>query len=166
MASRTPTFYRPGTYQPEDSAIWLMRRITIAFAREVGEQLEPDGLTHAQWIPLLKIHKGLATTAAELARETHVDAATITRTLDRLEDKGFLRRVRSSQDRRVVNLELTPRGEAVAGKIPALLCDVQNAQLRGFSRDELDTLKGLLRRVLANTPEGRADAAAQEGPDA
>ena len=81
MASRSSVFYRPGTYQPEDSATWLMRRITVAFAQEVGQRLEPDGLTHAQWIPLLKIHQGVATTAAELARETHVDAATMTRTV-------------------------------------------------------------------------------------
>ncbi len=156
MSPRTPTFYPPGTYQPEDSATWLMRRITVAFAQEVGQRLEPDGLTHAQWIPLLKIHKGVATTAAELAREAHLDAATVTRTLDRLESKGFLRRVRSSQDRRVVNLELTPQGEAVAQKIPALLCDVQNAHLRGFTRDELEAFKGLLRRVLDNALERQA----------
>ena len=157
MPPRITSFYRPGTYQPEDSATWLMRRITVAFAHEVGQRLEPDGLTHAQWVPLLKIHQGVATTAAEVAREAHLDAATVTRTLDRLEAKGFLRRVRSSQDRRVVNLALTPEGQAVAQKIPALLCEVQNAHLRGFTRDELDTLKGLLRRVLDNALERQAD---------
>lgn len=156
MPHRTPTFYRPGTYQPEDSATWLMRRITVAFAQEVGQRLEPDGLTHAQWVPLLKIHQGVATTASDLAREAHLDAATVTRTLDRLEAKGFLHRVRSSHDRRVVNLALTPQGEAVAQKIPGILCEVQNANLRGFTRAELDTLNGLLRRVLDNAIERQA----------
>jgi len=157
MSSRTPTFYRPGSYKPEDSTTWMMRRITVAFAHEVGQRLEPDGLTHAQWVPLLKIYQGRATTAAEVAREAHLDAGTVTRTLDRLEDKGFVRRVRSSQDRRVVNLALTPEGEAVAQKIPALLCEVQNAHLRGFSRGELDTFKDLLRRVMDNALAQQAD---------
>lgn len=150
MATRTPCFYRPGTYRPEDSATYLMRRILTAVAQEVEHELEPYGLTSAQWVPMFKLYTGMANTAAELARETQIDAGAMTRMLDRLEDKGLLRRVRSEQDRRVVHLELTPAGRETAQEIPRVLCEVQNAHLRGFSRDELDTLKSLLRRVLDN----------------
>ena len=150
MATRTPSFYRPGTYRPEDSATYLMRRILTAVAQEVEHELEPYGLTSAQWVPMFKLYTGMANTAAELARETQIDAGAMTRMLDRLEDKGLLRRVRSEQDRRVVHLELTPAGRETAQEIPRVLCEVQNAHLRGFSRDELDTLKSLLRRVLDN----------------
>ena len=150
MATRTPSFYRPGTYRPEDSATYLMRRILTAVAQEVEHELEPYGLTSAQWVPMFKLYTGMASTAAELARETQIDAGAMTRMLDRLEDKGLLRRVRSEQDRRVVHLELTPAGRETAQEIPRVLCEVQNAHLRGFSREELDTLKSLLRRVLDN----------------
>ncbi len=150
---RTPNFYRPGSYTPEDSVTYLMRQITLAFAEEVGSRLEPEGLTHAQWVPLFKLHQGVARTAAELAREVHLDAGAVTRMLDRLEAKGFVRRVRSQEDRRVIHLELTAEGEAVAQRIPPLMCEVQNAHLRGFGKDELEALKGLLRRVLANAEE-------------
>lgn len=149
-APRTPTFYRPGSYQPEDSATYLMRRILAAVAQEVEHELEPYGLTSAQWVPMFKLYTGVANTAAELARETQIDAGAMTRMLDRLEDKGFVRRVRSEHDRRVVHLALTPAGRETAQEIPRVLCEVQNAHLRGFSRDELDALKTLLRRVLDN----------------
>lgn len=152
-----PTFYRPGTYQTEDSVTWLMRRITLLFAQDVAAQLGPAGLTHGQWVPLFKLYQGVATTAAELARECYLDAGSMTRTLDRLEAKGFVRRSRSERDRRVVNLALTAEGQAVAQRIPTVLCEVQNAHLTGFAQGELDTLKTLLRRVMDNAVAGQAE---------
>ena len=74
----------------------------------------------------------------------------MTRMLDRLETKGLLRRVRSSEDRRVVNIELTPDGRVTAGRIPQVLADTLNEHLAGFTREEWHQLKDLLRRVLAN----------------
>ena len=85
---------------------------------------------------------------AELARACTLDVGAMTRTLDRLEAKGLVKRVRSSEDRRVVNLELTDEGRATAKQIPTVLCRVQNAHLRGFTEDEWQLLKGMLRRVL------------------
>ena len=68
--------------------------------------------------------------------------------LDRLEAKGYCRRIRSSDDRRVVNIELTPEGRDAAKEIPAVLSRVQNAHLAGFSVEEWQNLKGYLRRIL------------------
>ena len=73
-----------------------------------------------------------------------------TRLLDRLESKNLVRRERSSADRRVVNIELTPAGRAAATDIPAVLCAVQNAALAGFTSEEWHLLRQLLERVLAN----------------
>jgi DNA-binding MarR family transcriptional regulator len=72
----------------------------------------------------------------------------MTRLLDRLEAKELCRRIRSSEDRRVVNLELTEAGRAAAKKIPVILSRVQNAHLAGFSVEEWQVLKGYLRRIL------------------
>ncbi|QJW85924.1 MarR family transcriptional regulator [Ramlibacter terrae] len=127
-----------------------MRRILGCVASEVDAALEPRGLTSAQWIPLLKLHLGVAGTVAELARECRLDTGAMTRMLDRLEAKGLVARVRSSQDRRVVNLELTDSGREAAAQIPAELCKVQNALLQGLSVPEWEQLKSLLHRVLDN----------------
>ncbi|MEJ8836593.1 MarR family winged helix-turn-helix transcriptional regulator [Ramlibacter sp. AN1133] len=156
MATRTdpspadPVFYTPEAYRPDESAAYLMKRILTLMAAEVDEALEPQGLTHAQWVPLLKLHMGDASTVAELARECQLDAGAMTRTLDRLEAKGLLGRVRSSEDRRVVNLELTDEGREAARHIPKVLCKVQNAFLKGLKVEEWEQLKALLNRILAN----------------
>ncbi len=134
----------------DESAGDLMRRVLTAVRGETDRLLEPHGLTRAQGEPLFKLRKGMACTVAELARESQTDPGATTRLLDRLEAKGLCRRVRSTADRRVVNIELTPDGEAAADKVPAALCQVMNAHLAGFSHDEWQTLPSLLRRMLNN----------------
>ena len=143
-------FYKAQGYQPHESVGYMMRRIVTTVALEVEHELEASDLTNAQWVPLLKLHMGQASTVAELARECDLDAGAMTRLLDRIEAKGLCRRVRSAQDRRVVNLELTEAGIDAAKKIPAVLCRVQNAHLAGFTKPEWVLLKGFLRRILDN----------------
>jgi len=150
VAAVVPAFYQPENYQPNDSVGYMMRRILNMVSVEVDRELEPSGLTSAQWVPLLKLYMGAGSTVAELARVCQLDAGSMTRLLDRLEAKALVRRVRSSEDRRVVNLELTDEGRAAARKIPAVLCGVQNAHMRGFTVEEWQLLRSLLRRILDN----------------
>ncbi len=156
MATRKPSsdsptvYYRPEQYEPHESAAYLMKRILACVTMEVDKAFEPRGLTNAQWIPLLKLNRGEASTVAELARECQLDTGAMTRLLDRLEAKSLVTRVRSSEDRRVVNLELTKEGRQAAKEIPAVLCKVQNAFLKGLTVAEWEQLKDLLGRVLAN----------------
>jgi DNA-binding MarR family transcriptional regulator len=158
MACPMVDFYRAEGYKPDDSVGYLMRRILTMIAQEVERELEPSGLTNAQWLPLLKLSMGRGSTAAELARVCELDAGSMTRLLDRLEGKGLCRRVRSSEDRRVVNLELTEAGRLAAQDIPAILSRVQNAHLAGFSVEEWQVLKGFLRRILETAQTRQASA--------
>ncbi|WP_426144585.1 MarR family winged helix-turn-helix transcriptional regulator [Polaromonas sp. DSR2-3-2] len=148
LASPLIDFYRAEGYIPDDSVGYLMRRIISLVSQGVERELEPTGLTNAQWVPMLKLYMGRASTAAELARQCDLDAGSMTRLLDRLEAKELCRRIRSSEDRRVVNLELTDAGRAAAQEIPGILCGVQNALLAGFSVEEWKTLQSYLRRML------------------
>lgn len=141
-------FYKAEGYTSDDSVGYLMRRIIALLAQGMEREMEPAGLTNAQWVPLLKLYMGCASTAAELARQCELDAGSMTRLLDRLEAKQLCSRSRSSDDRRVVNLKLTDAGRSAAKEIPEILCKVQNALLAGFSVDEWQILKSYLRRML------------------
>ena len=156
-------FYRADGYRPDDSVGYLMRRIISLVGQGIEREMEPTGLTNAQWVPLLKLYMGLASTVAELARECDLDAGSMTRLLDRLEAKQLVRRVRSSDDRRVVNIELTDAGRTAAKEIPKILCSVQNAHLAGFSVDEWQILTGYLRRILDTAHALQATAAKPPG---
>ena len=151
------TYYTVDIFRPENSMGYLMRRIMGVVAQDVEREMEPFGLTDAQWKPLLRLYLRQANTVAELARCCEMDAGSMTRLLDRVEAKGLLRRVRSSEDRRVVNIELTPDGLAAAAQIPVILSRVQNNALRGFSETEWRSLQDFLQRIFTNVktaPQG------------
>lgn len=159
------TFYCAEGYRPEESIGYLMRQILNTVAQEVERQLAHTDLTNAQWVPLFKLYMCQASTVAELARACQLDAGATTRTLDRLEAKGLCRRVRSEEDRRVVNIALTDTGKDAASEIPVVLSRVQNAYLAGFSEEEFETLKGFLRRIL-NNAKAAPPTPTPGGPDA
>lgn len=152
--ARVPAdFYSASSYVPSHSVGFLMKRIMGIVSQEVDRRLNEHDLTNAQWVPLYRIWRGEGTTVADLARQCHADAGAMTRMLDRLEAKGLLRRVRSTTDRRVVQVELTPAGTAVAERVPQVLADAHNLLLAGFSREEWMTMRSLLERMLANAEE-------------
>jgi DNA-binding MarR family transcriptional regulator len=145
-----PGFYRGDDYPILESVGYLLKRLRAALDRAVDDEMSALDLTDVQWGPLLLLHNGLGTTAAELARVACADTGAMTRLLDRLEAKGLVRRVPCPKDRRVMQLGLTEEGKGLCREIPYGLARVSNAYLRGFTAAEVDLLKNLLRRMLAN----------------
>ena len=70
--------------------------------------------------------------------------------IDRLEQKGLVRRVPSAEDRRAANVELTAAGRALYPHLIAAKQTVQAQFLRGFAAKDVRTLEALLNRLLDN----------------
>jgi len=151
-AQRAKRFYDGASYVAGDSVGYLLNQVMTSMRRQVEQAMTAHDLTAAQWYPLWKLKRDGPCTAQELARDMDIDAGAMTRLIDRLAAKGLVQRLRCDTDRRRVMLTLTAAGEAVAGHVPQVLADVNNAYLRDFSRDEWQQLKDLLRRMLANGP--------------
>lgn len=142
-------FYSGETYVCGESVASFIKHAMHAFHRTVDAKVADMDLTSMQWAPLLLLASGKASTAAELSRCNNVDTSTMTRMLDRLENKGLVTRKRNSNDRRVFDIELTEEGRRLAEKIPQLIADSLNQHLRGFTREEFETLSSLLKRFTA-----------------
>jgi DNA-binding MarR family transcriptional regulator len=153
-------FYVPGQYRPDQSVGFLMKRVMSSILAQADERLAALDLTHAQWLPLFKLAMKDCDTIAALSRELELDPGAMTRSLDRLEAKGLVRRERSTEDRRVVHLVLTEEGKKVARKVPPVMAEVLNSHLRGFSEDEWKQLLSLLGRMVANGDAMRETPAA------
>ena len=143
-------FYSASHLEPQDSVGYLMRKVLSSIRTQADAQLSTHDLTYAQWVPLYKIARSGQATVASLARDLETDPAAMTRVLDRLEAKGLVARERSTTDRRVVQIALTPEGQAVAARVPPVLAEVLNGHLSDFTHDEWQQLLHLLRRMLAN----------------
>ena len=146
--TRKETFYRSATYCAEESVGYLMKRILASMASQADRRLGAHGLTNAQWGPLLRLRNAGPSTVVELARWMQVDAGAMTRLLDRLEKKRLCRRVRSTDDRRVVQVEITEEGKAAIKEVPAVLAEVMNSHLAGFSKSDWLALKTYLHRMV------------------
>jgi len=142
--------YNRENYSLCESLGYLIKRTSSMLSNAIDQELASHDLTHQQFSILVILSQLKCQTAADLARETCGDTGAITRMLDRLEAKDMIRRVRSVEDRRVVNIELTPAGTRCAEKMPVVAINVINRHLQGFNRQELETVKMFLRRLLDN----------------
>jgi len=107
-------------YQAQDVLVAL-RRIIRATDIQSKRIAKSSGLTIPQVMVLRSIGALGDVTVKRLAEEVSLSQATVTTILNRLEVRGLVVRVRSLRDKRIVNAQLLPAGEAVLDSVPALL---------------------------------------------
>ena len=110
------------------------------------------GLTLGQGQPriLARLLQGDGLTQRELADVCVLDAATLSRALDRMEETGLIRRVENPGSRRSYLVRLTDAGREKAAQVQQGFDRVDEVLCRGFSQAELDRLQEDLERLRAN----------------
>jgi DNA-binding MarR family transcriptional regulator len=86
----------------------------------------------------------------KMAARLGTDTAGMTRLLDRLENKGFIFRKISPDDRRSLVVVLGPRSKKLLPRLIPAFRQVNTGLLDGFNQQELKTLHLMLRRLLKN----------------
>ncbi len=87
-------------------------------------------------------------TPSELATELKISPAGMTGRLDRLEKAGLVRRIRSDEDRRRVDIELTQHGREIWLEAMDLRGEAQDAMVGVLDPDAQETLSALLKQML------------------
>ena len=128
----------------------LMGRARASLLAALDAQLERFGLTAMQFAVLKHLADGAARTAADLCRLIHYDTGAMTRILDRLEQKGLVRRERCREDRRVIFLRISAPGRTLLPPLLAVANRVLEAHLAGFSQAEIGALQAYLERMIDN----------------
>lgn len=109
----------------------------------------PDiALTMPQMMTLFAIRAAGTTRMSELAEVTQQSAGTLTGIADRLIEDGLVGRVRDADDRRVVQVVLTPAGEERLARVEMARCEDMEQILDHFTMEQLCQLEALLRRLL------------------
>ncbi|MBR6037981.1 MAG: MarR family transcriptional regulator [Candidatus Methanomethylophilaceae archaeon] len=78
--------------------------------------LDGLGLTYTQYIAMMALWERRSLSVKELGGILYLDSGTLTPLLKKLEEKGYVLRSRSSEDERVLDVSLTPEGEALKEK--------------------------------------------------
>ena len=79
--------------------------------------LKPLGLTYTQYIVLLVLWEKDGITVGKLCEKLYLDNGTITPVIKKMQSQGYLERVRSSKDDRVVIIYLTDEGKKLQEKV-------------------------------------------------
>ena len=126
-----------------------------AASRETIKRYRPHldklGLTYTQYIVMMVFWEEKTQNVKQLGEKLYLDSGTLTPVLKTLEAKGYLVRTRSKEDERVLNVEITPAGEAL--KDEALAVPAEMVKHIALDREEVYTLYKLLRKLLDEAPE-------------
>lgn len=93
---------------------------------------------------------GGRTDPAELADACSLDAATLSRALDRLEEMGLIRREEHPGSRRSYLVRLTDAGREKAAKVQEGFDRVDELLCQGFSQEEQERLRRDLEHIRTN----------------
>ena len=112
-----------------------------ALRRGMGE------ITYGQVRALATLGRERELTAGQLARSADLNPATVTAMLDHLEAAGIVQRQRSTADRRVCNVSLTPKGWALLERKLASWHAQWEQNFSDFSDEELALAARVIGRV-------------------
>jgi DNA-binding MarR family transcriptional regulator len=110
---------------------------------------EDISLTMPQMMTLFAIRGVGACRMSDLAELTQQSAGTLTGIVDRLIEDGLVGRIRASEDRRVVQVALTPDGERRLAQVEQVRIEDMARVLHYFSAEQLAHLEELMHLLLA-----------------
>jgi DNA-binding MarR family transcriptional regulator len=108
------------------------------------------GLTRSQWWVLNHLFRNDGATQSELADILEVEKATLGRLLDRMEQKGWIRRENHAEDRRAKRVFLTDEVEPALKAMRAAAAEVRRDALSGLSAAQQEQFVDALLAIKAN----------------
>jgi len=142
-----------------DDILISLRRIMRATDLYSQKLAKESGLTAPQLLLMQGIEKEGNPSTSTLARHIVVSQATVTRIIDRLERSGMVKRDRSSEDKRIVNVSLTDLGRDTLAAAPEPLQAEFYRKFRLLEDWEQQMLRSALLRIAMMMDAEDLDAA-------
>jgi DNA-binding MarR family transcriptional regulator len=137
----------------ENSVGYLVKRCGVLMTQVAEQRFESLDISFTQWLALVYLAQQEYCSATGLSAQIGHDMGALTRVVDELERRGFVRRARSRRDRRAVEIAITPAGRRKARSAKLVLLELLNRLVGPFSHHEIDTLISLLQRLLLHLQE-------------
>lgn len=138
----------------------LLRQSHSRAAAALNEALSPLQLTGRHFGVMLSLDRDGVSSQRRLIQQLGSDKAGMVRTVDDLEALGYLQRIRSSTDRRVSDLSLTPKGKRAFGDATRQALSAGDELFRSFTQPELEVLEALLTRFVRSNPAAAVSTSA------
>jgi DNA-binding MarR family transcriptional regulator len=141
-----------------DNLDFLLGQICKLHHARAHTLLEDLGLYRGQPPMLYALWEQEGATHSELAARLHVQPATITKMIQRMEKAGFVERRDDPNDQRVSRVYLTTAGHAIRAQVEQVWEQLGNETFDGLTADEQETLRQLLVVIRQNLLRVHGDA--------
>jgi DNA-binding MarR family transcriptional regulator len=149
MAKQTPRG-RGFNVSPERSFGYLVRDSARLIISRMTQKIEQHDITLTQYFILRELWEDDGLAVQDLAARVRVAGPSVGTSVDDLEERAFVKRTRSEEDRRRVHVHLTTKGRALREKMLQYAVEVNETALKGISSADIDRTKDVLQRVKEN----------------
>ncbi|MBR9922747.1 MAG: MarR family transcriptional regulator [Bacteroidetes bacterium] len=118
-------------------------------AQQALKKAEVD-VTVDQWVILDQLEGEDAISQQQIGQRTFKDAPTVTRIIDLLCEKGYIRRKPDPDDRRKALIELTNSGKERIQSIRPIMLEVRREAYQGLKPEEIEHLIQLMDHIYTN----------------
>jgi DNA-binding MarR family transcriptional regulator len=132
----------------------LISRASDLKHQRVRQLLDELGLYSGQASVLYALWEQDGITQSELVERLNRSPSTITKTVQRMERAGFVKRCADDSDERVSRVYLTDAGSEIRPAVEEVWISLDRQIFAGFSAEELALLSDFLTRVCQNVEPG------------
>ena len=133
----------------DDSTSQLVSVAARLFARALQSRFAAHDVSAGQWPLLLYLWEKDGLSQKQLSRRVQIEEPTTTRTLDRMERDGLVRRIRDENDRRRINVFLTERANLLRDELVPYALEVNALATHGLSEQDKAKINSLLTYMIA-----------------
>ena len=129
---------------------YRIKLLSQVIGRKFQDRLEPFGLTTFHWVVLCCLWEedGLATST--IGERLQQVGGTLTGVIDRMEERGLVRRERDTRDRRIWRILLTEAGKELEDVLPPIAVEIREQAMAGIATPERELFSSLIDRAIPN----------------
>jgi len=151
MSQKVLNINTPQHNIPAKNTSEIVSKLLAYISQFFEQQMNEQDITPPQFDILLTLWNEDGIISSELGKRIERDGPTTTGMVDRMERKGFIRRKRSTTDRRAVQIFLTPKAVALHEKMILIQQDLlKKTGIQEISEKNIDVLDGLLAKIIEN----------------
>jgi DNA-binding MarR family transcriptional regulator len=128
----------------------LIREVLRLMERNLEARTAAEDVSIGMWLFLRALWQRDGATQRELSRMVGIKEPSTVSALTRMEERGFIRRERDTEDRRRIHVWLTPLGRDLRPKLQPMIEAMREDTYRGLDTGERQQLRNLLARLRDN----------------
>ncbi len=160
--SRSGKVRKTGPDEPgfvlDDYILYNLVRTTATYTEEMAAALKAYGLDTMKWRILMLLHDRSPSTVGDLARRSVTKTPTLTRVLIRMENEGLVVRRALKDDRRVVQVTMTPKAAKVLNMVRSIGQKVFERAFENIPEENIALMTAMLKDIRTNLTRSPYDA--------